>query len=133
MMADYALTAVDGLIFRESDGAFIPNDPANADRVKFEEWRRQGGVPDPYVPPAAAPTFLARDLLAKFTPEDSAAIFSATNASAPLGLLWASLLAQGDAPISANSERFLQGWAGLSAALGDERAAAIAAAVGIPA
>ena len=31
---------------------FIPNDSANRDRVEYDKWLADGGVPDPYVPPA---------------------------------------------------------------------------------
>jgi hypothetical protein len=53
-MADYHLTATD-VIIRTEDGASIPNDPANRDRVEYEEWLADGGVPDPYVPPPPVP------------------------------------------------------------------------------
>jgi hypothetical protein len=98
------------------------------------------GEPAPEAPP---PSFLARDLLALLSPADRIAIDRAlrardaagdlTAAAAGLTLLWESLQAQGDAPIHATAERFLTGWAGLSAALGPERAAEIAAALGIAA
>ncbi len=54
-MADYQLTATD-VVIRTADQAHIPNDPANSDRIEYEEWLEAGGVPDPYVePPPVAP------------------------------------------------------------------------------
>jgi hypothetical protein len=80
---------------------------------------------------AAAPAFLARDLIAQLTPDDYTAIQSAVAGSAALGLLWSALLAQGSAPISTASDRFKVGWTALSKTLGATRAAAIAKALGI--
>jgi hypothetical protein len=53
-MADYRLTDTPDII-RTSDGARIPNDPANRDRAEYEQWLAAGGVPDPYVPPEPVP------------------------------------------------------------------------------
>lgn len=95
-----------------------------------------GAFVDPSPPPPAdtrPPAFIARDFLALLTADDYAAIQTAITGSSALGLLWASLLAQGDAPIITTSERFLAGWAGLTSALGAERAGALAAALGIDA
>jgi hypothetical protein len=52
-MVDYQLTATD-VVIRTADQAHIPNDPANRDRDEYEQWLVDGGVPDPYVPPAPA-------------------------------------------------------------------------------
>jgi hypothetical protein len=49
-MADYQLTDTD-VVIRTVDQAFIPNDPDNRDRVEYEAWLADGGVPDPYVAP----------------------------------------------------------------------------------
>ncbi|WP_377829733.1 hypothetical protein ACFKHW_09540 [Bradyrhizobium lupini] len=76
--------------------------------------------------------FVARDMLAQLTPDDYARIHAAIATSAALGLLWSALLGQGEAPISVGSDRFRQGWAGIASALGNDRAHAIAAAIGIP-
>src|SRR4249920_2728197 len=54
LMADYQLTATETVI-RSADQAWIPNDPANTDRVEYEQWLADGGVPDPYVPPEPVP------------------------------------------------------------------------------
>ena len=77
-------------------------------------------------------TFVTRDMLAQLTPDDYARIQSAIASNAALGLLWAALLGQGEAPISVGSDRFKQGWTGMMSALGHDRAQAIAAALGIP-
>lgn|SRR4051812_2120863 len=61
MASEYQLTATPTVI-RTEDGAFIPDDPANRDRAKYEAWLEDGGVPDPYVAPPEpepAPTTLA--------------------------------------------------------------------------
>jgi hypothetical protein len=77
-------------------------------------------------------TFVARDMLAQLTPDDYARIQAAIASNAALGLLWAALLGQGEAPISVGSDRFRQGWSGVTSALGEDRARAIAAEIGIP-
>jgi hypothetical protein len=80
-------------------------------------------------PPA---TFLAREFFALLTVADFTAIRNAVTSNDALGLLWASLQAQGEAPINTTAERFLAGWAGLKQALPAARSAAIASALGIP-
>ena len=49
-MADYQFTATD-VVIRTADGASIPNDPANRDRIEYDAWLANGGVPDPYKAP----------------------------------------------------------------------------------
>ena len=49
-MADYRLTDDPNIVIRTADGAHIPNNPANADRIAYEVWLAAGGVPDPLPP-----------------------------------------------------------------------------------
>ncbi|MFA5951485.1 MAG: hypothetical protein WC807_14495 [Hyphomicrobium sp.] len=50
-MAAYSLNQTDTVV-RNVDGALIPNDPSNRDRIEYVAWLANGGVPDPYVRPA---------------------------------------------------------------------------------
>jgi hypothetical protein len=50
VMADYQLTNTDAVL-RTADQVFIPNDPLNTDRIAYEQWLADGGVPDPVTPP----------------------------------------------------------------------------------
>lgn len=56
-MGDYLLTTpdVEGPVQRTADSAFIPNDPLNADWIKYRDWRALGNTPDPFVPVPGAP------------------------------------------------------------------------------
>lgn len=49
-MADYRLTDSE-IVVRTIDGAFIPADPLNRDRIDYEAWLADGNEPDPYEPP----------------------------------------------------------------------------------
>lgn len=47
----YHFTQTGGIV-RDSDGAFIPNDPANSDYQTFLVWQADGNSPTAYVAPA---------------------------------------------------------------------------------
>lgn len=50
-MAQYRI-GQNGSIIRASDGAAIPADDTNRDYSAYQAWIAEGGVADPYVPPA---------------------------------------------------------------------------------
>ena len=53
-MAEYQLTRSPNFVRRPSENMLIPNDPVNADWIKYQAWLADGGVPDP-VPPTIDP------------------------------------------------------------------------------
>jgi hypothetical protein len=48
----YTLTAHPNTIVRDSDGAFVPNDPDNIDWQAYQAWLAKGNEPTPYTPPS---------------------------------------------------------------------------------
>lgn len=127
MMLSYRLgPSTANVVTRKTDGAGVPLDAA-----EYIAWLAAGNKPDPYVEPP--PFFLARDLLELLTDDDLVKIEAATASNVSLRRLWLSLLGQGNAPIRATSERFLAGWAGLTAALREGRADELGGALGIAA
>jgi hypothetical protein len=79
----YALTETNEVV--RSDGAFIPNDPANRDRAAYDAWLSQGNKPSPYDAPRAPGTL------------------SVTPRQARLALLGAGLLPQVEAAVATAS------------------------------
>jgi hypothetical protein len=53
-MSEYRLTDTPTVV-RTADNVFIPDDPNNRDRIEYDKWLADGGVPDPYVPPEPDP------------------------------------------------------------------------------
>src|SRR5207237_340701 len=128
-MSDYQLTSTD-FIMRVSDGASIPNDPDNRDRVEYDAWVSAGNTPDPYVSPVEPQSVLSQDLMAQFDADDAAKIRAAVEGNSQFWLLWSSLQAQKDAMIVGNA-RFMTGWNALVQVLGADRMAAISTALGV--
>jgi hypothetical protein len=60
-MTIYRLTENGGVM--RSDGAFIPDDPANADWAEYQAWLAHGNAPDPYVPPPAPRRLVPKSII----------------------------------------------------------------------
>ena len=90
----YKLTRSDSVI-RLSDGAWIPNDPANMDRAAFAAWLAEGNTPEPAdpLPPAPPKQFTSLEFLDLFTEAEQLAIVTAANASAQVKLWYDRMLA----------------------------------------
>ena len=130
-MAAYQLGVSTTIVIRTADGASIPADSGNCDFQAYQAWLAAGGVPDPYVAPAAAPqSILSQDLMAQFTVADYTLIVAAIAATPAFGLLWVSLQAQGG-PMIVTNARFLAGWSALVTVLGQARMTAIASALNV--
>lgn len=114
---------------------FDDNFIAVAHATAEQGWRWGGGDAftdlDPPLPPDPPSSFVAHTLIDALTVSDLETIEGATAASPPLRLLWVRLRARGTAPVETGSDAFRQGWAGLTASLGQQRAAELAAALGI--
>jgi hypothetical protein len=57
-MAEYRATE-SAAVIRRSDGAWIPDDAANADRQLFRAWLAAGNVPDPIAPSDPVPSAIS--------------------------------------------------------------------------
>ena len=91
MTAVYHIGNSAGTVFvRQSDGAFIPEDPLNADYQAVEAWIAAGNTPDPYVAPAApSPMLTFLQFMALFTQAEQDAIVNSADTQTKLFMLMA--------------------------------------------
>ncbi len=83
----YTLTHENGVL-RDTDGAFIPADPANADWRSYQAWLAAGNTPNPapaVIPPPVRLTFL--QFLALFTQAEQTALIGSADPQMKLFIL----------------------------------------------
>lgn len=105
-MTTYTLTSGTSVI-RDADGAFIPDDPRNADWQAYQVWLAAGNTPIPYTPPPPPPpptlTFL--QFMALFTANEQAAIVASNDTQTKLFLL----MATGAGTVTLNNPEVIAG------------------------
>lgn len=69
-MAEYQFMKNAGFVLRVADMANIPNDVLNSDWKQYQKWLADGGVTDPYVPPAVGMAKLAPEVSVLFNHEN---------------------------------------------------------------
>ena len=84
-------------IFRTSNAAFIPADPANTDYAAYLIWLSEGNTPLPAdpLPPAPPKQFTSLEYLDLFTESEQLAVVSATMAVPQVKLWYDKMLAAG--------------------------------------
>jgi hypothetical protein len=82
----YTLTATDTVI-RDADGARIPDDARNADRLAYQAWLAAGNTPAPATPVSVPQRLTFPQFMALFTGTEQNAVLNTTDVEAKLFLL----------------------------------------------
>lgn len=123
----YTYTLTTGSVILRSDGAYIPDDPANTDYDAYLTWLAAGNTAAPAPVPPVPTTLTPSAFLALFTPQEQLAVQTACNSNMSLLLGLTTGIASGNIVLTSPAVIAWMNALVTAGALSSARAAAILA------